>query len=260
MMGKMSTMNVRFFLLLFFFFCSLLILPSCGGGTNGTGIGPTPGLRISGQIVNGIGEAVDNTTITLLNTGQQTITDEAGSFDLDSEFPGGDASFSISKSGNEEATVTVKDIPTVQQDVEVSFQYDSVSNSAEVLDLTLRARIVRSCSPVFLNTRTIKQLSPLPTGFTCTVETEIKSNGLPLNNMVFALEFRDCDKNAEWQTLETGTTGSSGPGIGELSFEVFNDAAHCVYRLIGPLNQTTEPPLSAQIHTLLKQQFDKENG
>ena len=242
---------------------AILIGPGgCGGGSNGTGIGPNPGqgVSFSGLVISRAGKAVDSATVTLLNTGDRTITDEAGAFDLRTDFPGGDAALSIDSGPGDGATVSIDNISTDAGEIGLSILFDSETNSATLLDLTLRARIVRSCSPQFLNTQTVKQTSVVPDGFVCTVETEIKSDGTLIDNQEFELDFRGCSKNDEWHFLARGRTGTSGPGAGEIDFAFHADQEHCVYRILGPRNVAGVPRLSAQINTLLKQDFDRHNS
>ncbi len=237
----------------------LLLCISCGGGTSGTAIGPGEGItRFSGLLVDQNGAEVSAARITLLNTDDVVETDEAGAFELSTMFVGGDATFRVEVDSGQSATLVVQDIPAESSTVEVTILFDSNEESATLLSLTLAARIVRSCSPLFLNTRTIRQTAVVPEGLVCTIEVTIKSDGVPVNDLVFELQRRGCASEDPWQFLSVGTTGSSGPGVGEVDFSFRNDEQHCVYRVIGPLNRADSNTVSAQLHTLRKQRFDLE--
>ena len=146
--------------ILFFLLC-LNSISGCGGGSAGTGIGGgTIGesARISGVGVSTDGEGIENAAVTRLNTDESVQTDEAGAFELPSSFPGGDATFSIQSPNNGSAEVTVADLPKESAEpVDLSIQLDSSANTAQILNLTVRAAVVRECDPMFLNTKTIKQ-------------------------------------------------------------------------------------------------------
>ena len=246
---------MKYQLLIFFLVTSLL---SCGGGSSGTAVGTPSGKKVtnfSGIVLSQDGNGVAFTPVALLNTEDITVTDEAGSFELTSEFNGGDAAFAIGE-GALDTVVVVENLPENAQQVELSILFNSDSETASLLSLTLRARIVRDCNAFFLNTRTIRQTTPLAEGVQCTVEVEIKSDGVPVDDLLFELQHRGCSVNAPWQFSGVSKTGSSGPGIGELTFPFRNDEKHCVYRIIGPLNRRDTIAVSAQIQTLRKQEFD----
>lgn len=257
---KQSFKTIRAIL---FFSLFLISLFGCGGGSAGTGIGGgTIGesARISGVVVSTDGEGIENAAVTLLNTDESAQTDEAGAFELPSSFPGGDATFSIQSPNNGSAEVTVTDLPKESAEpVDLSIQLNSSANTAQILNLTVRAAVVRECDPMFLNTKTIKQTGELPDGYLCTIEAEIRSDGTPLDNVEFQLEHRGCSKDAPWRFSSRGVTGTSGPGTGELKFNFKDDEAHCVYRIKGPVFVPDVSPLSVQIHTLRKQNYDRKN-
>lgn len=232
------------------FLLFLLVLSACGGGSSGTAIGGDY-FKISGIVLSPDGTSVPNTQVTLINSDVTTYTDDSGAFELRSEKIEGDAALSLKATDGSEATVTLDPIPEENTNVEVSVVFDTKIDHASILDITLTARVVRSCSPFFLNSRTIRQISPIPDNFVCTIEATIKNQGFPADNLTFELQYKSCDDTDEWITLGINSTGTSGPGTGEIDFNFTNDINHCLYRIYGPIEATVTTPLNVQINTLI---------
>lgn len=234
----------------------LNLLTACGGGSSGTGISSSY-TNLSGIIVSPEGKALASTKVKVLNTDEVTTTDEAGSFELRTNVSSGEAILQISSTEGAQAEVVIPEINNTNQTLDLSILFDTKANYARLLELTIRARIVRNCSTFFLNARTIKQISPIIEGLECSVEVIFKSDGLPKDNVVFELQHRACGADEPWKTSAIGKTGTSGPGTGEVNFNFKNDIQHCVYRVTGPL-ESTDSPLNIQINTLRKEAFDRE--
>lgn len=244
------------------FLVFLMSYASCGGGSSGTALGPPNTereVKFSGVVITNEGRELAFAKITLLNTDQSVLTDEAGAFELNADLPDEAAVLEIAPQDEQIAVVAVEDLAPGPQTVELSIAYNESLGSAELLALTLRARIVRSCSPLFLNTRTIQQTAPVSEGVICTVEAEFKSDGLPADGIVFELQHRGCSADDPWQFSDVAVTGTSGPGFGEIDFKFRNDQNHCVYRVVGPLGVEGSQTISAQIHTLRKIEFDRNS-
>lgn len=237
----------------------LLFVPACGGGSAGTGVGPAAGgASFSGQIVSKTGEAIAEAQITLLNTAESTVTDRAGAFELNTQFPGGTAEFEIKLAERLSAEVSVRDVEAEAEPLQLAFLFDQSRREASLLEFSLRARIVRSCAPQFFNAQTIKQQGSIPPAYPCTVEVLLKQEGQPVDKLNVELQVKACSDTAKWRTLSKAITGSSGPGTAEINFPYFSDEQHCVYRLRGPLSLPDALPLSAQIITLSKQAVEAE--
>ncbi len=252
-MSTMDLTKVLTFLLLL-----VLSLCGCGGGSSGTAIGPGGGeaKTFSGVVIGTDGTEVGFTVVKLLNTDEIVVADEAGAFELNSaEFQGGQAILEVTTPRGISTEIAVPASTNGQSTVELSIVIDQSSVTAALLDQTLRAKVVRNCSPFFLNTRTIRQTAPLPEDIVCTLEVQIKESGLPVSGAIFELEHRGCDVNAPWNFSGRASTGESGPGTGEIEFVFHNDQRHCVYRVRGPIAPGTVA-VSTQIHTLRKQEFD----
>ena len=236
----------------------LLLLSGCGGGSSGTAVGGSGDLRLfSGIVVSADGKTVSAAQVNLLNTDDTTTTDEAGAFELSTSFVETNTTFEVKSPTGQNATVDVTSPDPNQKNVDLSILFNAAAGNAELLPLTLRARIVGNCGPFFINTRTIRQTSAITDGFTCRVEADFRRNGLPANGLLFQLQNRGCGVNEPWQFTAADTSGTSGPGIGEVPFEFRNDEKHCVYRIVGPLNAGSDIPISAQINSLRKERFDK---
>lgn len=252
-------MKKNYFFLLFL--SSLLYnLTSCGGGSAGTGVGLPGGstAKFAGVIVSPDSKAIESAEVKLLNTDETTITNEAGAFELSSDFPGTEATFEISLSNGKTGNVVLKDIDTTNETIDFSVVTNTNTGFSSILNLTLRAKVIGQCQAAFLNSKTIKQTSSIPDGYSCRVEVEIKENGIPQNNQEFVLETRGCSKEDNWKLINTGKTGSSGPGIGEISFDYHSNQETCVYRLRGPIADNQNITLFTQINTLEKITFDKQ--
>lgn len=258
----MSTMIRKIFLFLSIF--DFLVLGAgCGGGSSGTGFGPPSGgksSKFTGIVIDQNGRELSFTQVTLLNTNESVTSDEAGVFELETDFPGGEATLEIQPNNEASASVVVPNELTEIKNTEISIIFDAVQDSAELQAITLRANVVRNCSPLFLNARTIYQTSPILEGMQCTIDVQIRSNGLPVDGLVFQLQRRGCSAGEQWQFVSAQTTGTSGPGNGEIEFKYSNDEAHCVYRIQGPLDLKGVIPVSAQIFTQRKQKFDRDSG
>jgi hypothetical protein len=245
---------------LFFLSCAFLILEGCGGGSSGTAIGGSGETRnFSGQVILQDGRIARSVRVSLLNSEDTTTTDESGAFELRSEVLDANPTITLVGPGGENASLEVPTKGAEQRRVDLSILFDTNSGSAQLLDLTLRAKIVRSCSTFFINTRTIRQTSAITEGLTCVVEADFRRGGLPTNDLVFELQHRGCSPDEPWQFSGVSKTGTSGPGFGEIEFDFQNDSKHCVYRIVGPRNLNGVIELSAQINTLRKQRFDQNN-
>ncbi len=232
----------------------------CGGGSSGTELGGSGELRLySGLVVSPDGDAVPFARVVLLNTDDAALTDEAGAFELQTSFISSDATLEVTAAAGESAAVEVSAPDANDKNIDLSILFDPRTASAELLALTLRARIVGNCGPFFLNTRTIRQISAVTEGLACIIEADFRENGLPANGLIFQLQHRGCNLNDPWEFSGISKTGTSGPGVGEIEFKFRNDEKHCVYRIVGPLNTRESVPVSVQINTLRKEQFDRDN-
>lgn len=244
-------MTKKLFLLFY-----ILSVSSCGGGTAGTAIdaGNEKTLNFSGVVVASESKEVPFATISLLNTDDVAKTDEAGAFELvSSDFSGKTANFEIKTKLGQQAFFEISDIKSENIDISVLIQKDS--DQANLLDTSLRAKIVKSCSPLFINTRTVKQISAIPDGTICSIEVDVKSDAEGVNYIPFELQTRQCSSQGTWQTIGNGETGTSGKGKAEISFEFLNNNSNCVYRIVGRVLPNLS--LSSQIFTLRKIRFDR---
>jgi len=244
-------MTWKYFVLLLF--SLFFLLTSCGGGTSGTALGGGSGKILSGQLLSPNGGLLANAEVTILNSDDRAVTDEAGAFEIYFDPNEENLVLEIDPEIGNASTV---ELGEVLSNRDLAIVYDAKINQAELLDLSLRSKIVRNCAIFFINTKTIKQLSPLPDNFLCTIEVQFKNSGLPVDNYLFELQHRGCDPNDPWQFSGVSKTGSSGPGIGEIDFNYRNDEKHCVYRIIGPTQVSGVIPLSSQINSLRKQKYD----
>lgn len=240
------------------FLCVVALLPGCGGGSSGTALGGSgDSTRFSGIVLSADGRGLADASVSVQDTGDIAITDEAGAFDLNASFVNGLATLEIETDQGQAASVVVQDAASSPNRVDLSILFNQQRSTAALLDVTMRARMVRNCGALFLNTRTIKQTAPVLEGLICTIEVEFKKNGIPLDEQVFELQHRGCGVDEAWQFSGLSRTGGSGPGTGEIDFAFRNDERHCVYRVIGPRGSVDTVPVTTQIDTLRKQAFDR---
>lgn len=233
----------------------------CGGGSSGTSLGSDTGFKaeFEGVVVDENGNEISFAEITVLESGENTEADEAGAFRLITQLENREANLLISASQNSEAVLRLVKNDLADNKAELSILYSTQQNTVTKLPLILRARIIKVCTPLFLNTLTIRQKTPITEGLKCTLEVEMKDDGQPIDQLVFELQHRSCDPGSAWLYSSTATTGTSGPGIGEIDFNFKNDENHCVYRIRGPLNSNDYLPLNVHLHSLRKIEYDQNH-
>lgn len=78
-------------------FLSIFLFSGCGGGTIGTDSGGT--TKVAGQLVTSSGEKVPGASVTIAESGDQTITDQDGEFEIDTPITQSTVTFLVEVDG-----------------------------------------------------------------------------------------------------------------------------------------------------------------
>ncbi len=254
MMGRRNIIGSTLF--------ALLVLPGffaagCGGGSVGTGVS-TDRRSFEGRTITAAAIPIEGATVTLLNTGESTLSEKDGRFFLSSDFEDAVAELSV-KSGELSGSIIVPNIQQGTAGIQLTIVLDAKDASVSASQLAVSARIVGACDPSFEDRRTIRQVSPLLDGTRCSLRVEVGASGAPLANVPVLLQRRRCIYGAPWHdeaSAITESTANGEPGVASLPLNIFNNDAHCVYRVVAPVVENVEPVIY-EIHTLRKQEFDR---
>jgi len=106
-----------------------LLLASCGGGTTGTG--GSSSSEFQGKILSLEGQPVNAALVTLEETGDSTLSDSAGNFDLEADLTTAQATLLVESAGSS-AKAVVSELPSIPVLVQVSLVLDKKKNSLAV--------------------------------------------------------------------------------------------------------------------------------
>lgn len=226
-----------------------LLLISCGGGSSGTGI-----VTVEGVIQNSLELPVENALITILETGDTTVSNASGEFMID--VSGVDDEINVEvQAATAESVITVNQVdkdPATTVTLDVDF--DEETQQIIITNLEVRAKVVGLCDIYFENFRTIRQSNAAPQGIECTVKVSVKDNGEPRAGIPFKVEYRSCDTGSSWVLESEGITISrEEAGTGQAAFRFFDDNDHCVYRVVVPSDVSEAEQVVYEIHTFTRQ-------
>ena len=242
--------------------CAILIsifiplsLVGCGGGTSGTGL-----QTFSGQVKSSTGEPVAGATLTLASTGDTAMTDASGRFVLRStvKLETTERIELLLESSQFTGTVVVPEgaVTEGSAQITVDIVFDPVTQTLEVTNFTLAVRMVGACQGAFENAEVIRQLVDVPEGIECSLEVELRGNGILRGNVPVMLQYRVCSgKSGVWQN-QRGATTSTGADVGtaRINFDFNNSRKFCRYRLVAPYNYRDYLPAVFEIQTLKEQE------
>ena len=239
-------------------FLTCISFTACGGGSSGTGTGST---TIEGTVKSEEGEPLAGITVTIIETGDNDITDDAGFFSITSDIETSEVTLEILKDENsltvELSNVSNEESATLEVEIEVSEDLKEIS----VTNLEVSAKIAGFCDLYFENRRVIRQSNSLPAEETkCTAKVSVKGDGKGLGGVPFIIESRRCrEKGSEWTRLAQGMTRSDQKslGTGQAQFSFINSKQHCVYRIVAPYNLPNLQEVTYFIHSFKKQEFDR---
>ena len=231
-----------------------LVLPGCGGGTEGTGTRPIDGTvsDISGNPISGV-------EVTELLTGSSDVTNAEGKFQVDTPEDQQVVEIEV-KSEDFQGVVTVDASQDSTAGVSVNIKVDPKDKSLETSFVDVIAKIVGRCDVYFENNRIIRQANRTPQGIRCLARIEVRADGQTLGKVPFILQYRSCREDGQWTTLAQGTTFSgTHSGVGQLEFQYYDDPAHCVYRVLAPYEYKGATEVEHLIYTFTKQEYDRSN-
>ena len=134
----MSTLKKILYLSLFNLV--LVLCSGCGGSTTGTG-----GITVSGKVLSEDSMPLPGVTVTLLETGDQTISDSEGSFALVSSVSG-DLNLEF-ESLNIMAAVKISNVPSDAESVNATFRIRENGNRVDADSVEIRRR-KKSSDPI----------------------------------------------------------------------------------------------------------------
>lgn len=226
----------------------LLALVRCGGGSEGTGVGTK---SIVGTIKLTDGSPFAGAEITILETGDSSLSDASGAFRIDTQTDATALSLSVEK-GDISARTAIEGLDPTASNIMIALTLDPRGDASLVTVgyLDIFARIVGNCEKYFSNERVIKQRRAVPEDLVCTLRFFASGDGLRLERIRGRIEVRTCNAGDEWRPLKEGLTGTgSTAGFGDIDFDFIDDRRNCVYRLIAPINDPQGRQIDIRIQT-----------
>jgi hypothetical protein len=231
---------------------ALIVVTSCaGGGSEGTGASTR---TLQGIVRSPDGSPVPDAQITILSTGDSSITDAQGSFALQTSDFSTSLQLEVEK-GSTKAEATISALSVDSSSVQVTIEFNSTSRSVSVSHLDVDVKIVGMCDVYFENNRVIRQANAVPRGQRCTAKIVTRSNGKLTGNVSYALRYGGCSGTGAKTILGTGLTSVAfNPGIGQISFPYIDDAEHCLYEFVIPYGVVgAQEPIIYRLETFTKQ-------
>jgi hypothetical protein len=239
-------------------FLCVAVLPFCGcagGGSEGTGVGQSY-RSVEGRVIYSDGSPVAGAQITLLETGENATSNQAGSFEIHTLSAADSFELEIESAGQSVRT-RLESLGQNPQGIQVTIKFDPTQQVVPVEALEVSAKIVGQCDIFFENRRAIRQANPLPQGTRCTLKVVASSGGTPIGNIPYGVRYRGCKESDRSTEMAVGLTSAVfNPGVGQVQFPYFDDSEHCVYEVIVPYKVKDRKPIVYQILTFTKQSYD----
>lgn len=235
----------------------------CGGGSVGTGTGEGV-TTVEGKIVSSSGAPLSGAAVKLAGAAVPATTDANGHFVI--------AVASTSLPSNVQLQVAPNPANTSTSTTSVAVVEPSADPSALVVQVVIDAttppivtqssevkvQAVGACAENFVNNRTIEQIATIAPGTPCTFNVSVTEDTVPRADAQYRVEYRGCDDASLWIPILDGTTSSPTLGaVGEATIPYIEDADHCVYRIVAPVNEVEREPTAFEIRTMLKKVFDQ---
>lgn len=232
---------------------SLMSISGCaGGGSEGTGV-ESEYRSVEGRIVTKEGIPLAQAEVTILETGESSVSDESGDFTIQTSSVSNSLELEVRK-GDQSVRTTISSLSNDSQSVQVTIEFDPTAAVVPVEALEVSVKIVGQCDPYFENNRTIRQANPVPAGTRCTAKIVTRSGGKPVGNISYGLRYRACPDSSRSVELAAGLTSVVfNPGVGQVTFPFFDDQQHCVYEILVPYKQAGAKPIVYRIVTFTKQ-------
>ena len=219
--------RISTFLLILFIFISTSALIGCGGGSSGTGVPDSfVGKVLTGSVLDENSAPVSGADIKVVETGEETKTDNNGNFTL-STAAQGDISLTVGVGGvSSTLPISSDDASRSQLKITVNRR----TGLAHVSDLSVTAKIVGRCDFAFENNATIRQSNKLSSGTPCPLRVKARGGGRGISGIPFRLDHKMCDAKAPWKVVLEGLTSLTGVGQETFSFSTNSD--YCDYRIV----------------------------
>lgn len=232
---------------------SILSVSGCaGGGSEGTGV-ESEYRSVEGRIVTTEGSPLALAEVTILETGESSLSDASGDFTIQTSSTSDSFDLEIRKD-DQSVRTTISSLSSDSQSVRVTIEFDPTVAVVPVETLEVSVKIVGECDPYFENNRTIRQANPVPTGTRCTAKIVTRSGGKPIGNISYGLRYGACPDTSRSVELAAGLTSVVfNPGVGQVTFPFFDDSQHCVYEILVPYKQSGSKPIVYRIVTFTKQ-------
>lgn len=253
---------------------ALLVLTTtaCGGGTSGTS--PTSGgggrafeKVLQGIVTNTSGAAVAGATVTVVNNGDSTSTNDQGRYSIRTELPETNASIKIEGQGKSEL-VTLSQISDADSVVQADVALGSNTSRIETFEFILEHIGDGACEGVFAAPAPIEfqssntvlvianQIRSIPGPVLCTLHVRAFLAGLPYDRAGVSLirvrrtpqQAGDASPAEPQSIVAQGETGTDGRGV--LSFE-FPGATQDYFVLEAPLQREPANRVGIVISPLL---------
>lgn len=238
---------------------ALVVLSGCGGGTSGTGL-----QTFDGQVKSADGVPIVGASVTLTATGDSSLTDQQGRFVLRSAVdPKADHKIEFLLEAEDfSGTFEVPEgaLTEGSSQITVDVVVDPVGRTLELTNFTLTVQMTGRCASAFSNDEVIRQILELPRNTSCTLDAELKGNGLLRGNVPLVLQYRACSgKPGVWQNMYVSTTGVGDKlGKAQIPFSFSDSAKFCRYRVVAPYNYRDYRSAVFALQTLSEQAAQAE--
>jgi hypothetical protein len=239
---------------------ALFVCAGCGGGSSGTGTGDGNNLSLQGTVETSARAPVSGVTVTVVETGDQTVTDSAGSFSLQVTPPENGLQVQVA-APSIEGVIDASTVDSSDSTVDLNIVVDPKNNTVSADKLEVQAGIVGLCDAYFDNGRVITQVKAAPRGAACTAKVTVHRNGRARANVPIAVQFHSCADDNWVAAGASKTLSGVHAGVGQVSFQFFDDAEHCIYRIVVPASNIGSGQfVEYDIVTFTQQSIDAVSG
>lgn len=227
------------------------ILTSCGGGTSGTGLS-----NYEGQLRDVSGDPIPNAKVTIIESGDGTVTDQNGSFIIQTEPLSEPGTILIETQSGSDSTVALQSAADENESLHVDIILDPEQSTAEAVEFKVKAAIAGYCDAFFENREYIRQAVQLPQGQLCTVKISVEGEGRPRGGIPVVVQTKACKADAEWVNVSEGETARGlHEGIAQVTFPFYSTETECEYRVLAPYKYKDYLPAVVSFETFAEQTF-----
>lgn len=236
---------------------NLLLLPlifavGCGGGTSGTGLS-----NYEGSLKDVSGNPIADAKVTLLESGDTTVTDTNGAFLLQTEPLAEPPTLFIETPAGTDSTVPLHSAAEANDRLHVDIELNPTTKETNTIEFKIKAAVAGFCDASFENHNgLIRQAVQLPQGQQCTLKVHVEGEGLLRGHIPVAIQVKSCTPDALWITIAEGETAQGlHQGIAQVNFAFFSSKEFCEYRVIAPYNYKDYQPIIYPFQTFAQERF-----